>query len=191
MFNIGLKPRAFVCDQGTNNRVALNILGASIGSPKFLVDSMEIYAIFDPPHLPKSLRNNVMNKKLETFVDGRKIAWCDFIDYYEIDQRSNTTRAMLKITRDHVNPNSFQKMRVKLAAQVFSHSVSSVIFTCLATGQLNTPTAKYTSTFFNQVNNVFDCLNSKSAYDPNPYRCGLSLNRSRSLETLQYAQSFF
>lgn len=40
-------------------------------------------------------------------------------------------------------PNVFQKMKYKLIMQVFSHSVSSVMKTCVQTGQLKSKTLIY------------------------------------------------
>lgn len=78
---------------------------------------------------------------------------------------SNKARAMPKITIKHLQPNPWQKMSVRLAAQIFSESVSSTIETCIQTGQLNSLTAKYTAGFISQMNATFDCLNSKNLYD--------------------------
>lgn len=60
-------------------------------------------------------------------------------------------------------------MLVKLAAQIFSHFMSSAIRTCVATGQRCSKTATDTADFIKFINNLFDCLNSKSLCRNNPY----------------------
>lgn len=65
-------------------------------------------------------------------------------------------------------------MRVKLAVQLLSHSVSSAIRTCAETGQLCSKTATVTADFIEFMNNLFDCLNSRSLYSNNPYNSALT-----------------
>lgn len=62
------------------------------------------------------------------------------------------SRALLKITEVHINPNSFQKMRVKLASQLFSHTMASAIRTCVATNELKSSTASDTADFVDFMN---------------------------------------
>ena len=47
-----------------------------------------------------------------------------------------------------------------------------------------------TADFVEMVNNLFDSLNSKSKFDPNPYNCALSRG-SKSMETLEAAIPYF
>lgn len=189
--SIGLIVRVIVCDQGANNRKALANLEASKEDPFILLNGKRILTIFDTPHLLKSLRNNFMNDKLKIYVRGRRICWSDITQAYAIDRSSFTTRAMLKITDKHLHPTTFQKMRVKFAAQVFSNSVFAAILTCFATGQLKSETAMDTATFIRNINNIFDCLNSRILRDCNPYRCALSVYKLLPQKTLEEALDLF
>jgi hypothetical protein len=65
-------------------------------------------------------------------------------------------------------------MRVKLAVQVFSHSMSSAIRTCTETGQLHSKTAFDTADFIEFVNNLFDCLNSRPLFSHKQYNTALN-----------------
>lgn len=56
-------------------------------------------------------------------------------------------------------------MSCKIAIQTFSSSVSAAIKTCVATGQLNSTTALDTANFFQELNDLFDVLNSKNMFD--------------------------
>lgn len=79
---------------------------------------------------------------------------------YEIDNRSEKGRALVKMTKANINPNAFEKLSVKLAAQVFSNRVYAAMQTEIKTGDLKTPTAKETANFVNEMSKLFDCLNS-------------------------------
>jgi hypothetical protein len=65
-------------------------------------------------------------------------------------------------------------MRVKLTTQLLSNSMSATIRTCIQTGQLLSSTASNTADFIEFINNLFDCLNSRSLYSHNPYLCTLT-----------------
>jgi hypothetical protein len=132
LLSISIKPRAIVCDQGSNNRGAFALLGTNKERPYFFVNNSKIYTLYDVPHLTKSVRNNLMNPKIIFFVENKKISWDDIRQVYEIDKKSNTTRALNKISDIHLNPNAFQKMRVKYATQIFSHTMSVSFTHCSA-----------------------------------------------------------
>nr|CAH7745521.1 unnamed protein product [Callosobruchus chinensis] len=168
LHQINLSPCVIVADQGPNNRNAFKRLGATKENPVVMINEKEIFLMFDTPHLLKSLRNNLMNKKV------------DIID----DKRSSMGRSMVKITHKHVNPNAFEKMKVRYAVQVFSNSVCAAIMTAVATNELNSRTAIHTAQCFKKINNIFDCLNSRSLKDSNPYRQGLSIYNKLPYTTL-------
>ena len=73
-----------------------------------------------------------------------------------------------KLTLCHVYPNSWQKMKVSFATQIFSHTCSSAIKTA---HDLNffTPSTKIkalsTANFFSKLKKLFDYLNSKEPYN--------------------------
>ncbi|KOB65015.1 Parathyroid hormone-responsive B1, partial [Operophtera brumata] len=72
---------ATVCDQGANNRNAIKLLlqetrGAYLRTgrePKqnvFVINEQEIVHIYDPPHLLKCVRNNLITKNLAYIMDN-------------------------------------------------------------------------------------------------------------------------
>ncbi|KAF0748914.1 Transposable element P transposase [Aphis craccivora] len=93
---------------------------------------------------------------------------------YDLDKLRKKTNSPSKITDAHIHPTSFQKMREKLAAQVLSHSMLSDIRTCAETGQLCSKTAIVIADFIEFINNLFDCLNSRSLYSNIPYNSALT-----------------
>lgn len=81
-------------------------------------------------------------------------------------------------------------MRVKLASQLLSNSMSATIRTCIQTGQLQSNTSSNTADFIEFINNLFDCLNSRSLYSNNPYRCALT-NSGTVMNFLIEASQYF
>lgn len=61
----------------------------------------------------------------------------------------------------HIQLPPFSPMRVCLAAQIFSHIVSSAILTLVANNQINSK-AVYTAKFIKLMDNLFDVFNSVS-----------------------------
>lgn len=88
-------------------------------------------------------------------ISIRYIKWTD-----EKDKKNTKSRYLTKITDIHIYPDHFQKMNVKLAAQIFSNFMSAAIKTCIATKVLSS-TAENKANFNLFVNNIFDCLNSR------------------------------
>nr|CAI5821173.1 unnamed protein product [Callosobruchus analis] len=89
-----LRPRVIVADQGPNNRNAFKGLGATKENPVVMINEKEILLMFDTPHLLKSSRNNLMNKKVDIITDGIKINWEEVEKTYIIDKRSSMGRSM-------------------------------------------------------------------------------------------------
>lgn len=172
LFEAGLDPKIIICDQGTNNQSALKALNVTENIPYFFINDKKIYAFFDVPHLLKSIRNNLIGSSFKK--EEKTICYSDIKDTYYIDKKNLKSRALLKITDTHINPNSFQKMRVKFAVQIFSNTMASTIRTCVSTNELFSETALDTADFADFMNRLFDCLNSRSLYSKNIYNCALS-----------------
>ena len=65
-------------------------------------------------------------------------------------------------------------MNVSLAAQIFSNSFFSALMTGSSTGVLKSETTVATANFVKNINDIFDCLNARHRFDPNPLKRGLS-----------------
>ena len=84
LVNIGLSVKLVVCDQGSNNRRLFEtLLGATIEKPYFMATEKKIFVLYDPPHLVKSIRNNL--KKHGFKVNEVKILWQYIREFYELD----------------------------------------------------------------------------------------------------------
>ena len=76
-----------------------------------------IYFVQDPPHLLKSVRNNLMNP-LRNLWNGEYVQWKHI---QEIIQTENFP----KLKMHHANPNTWEKMNVNIAAQTLFCTVGS------------------------------------------------------------------
>lgn len=172
LFDVGLFPKLIVCDQDASNQSVLKLLNISEDNPFFNVNDHKIFSLFDVPHLLKSVRNNLIGACFQK--NDLIFSFKDIKDTYNLDKLSKKNKALVKITDAHIYPTAFQKMQVKLAAQVLSHAMSSAIRTSVATGQLSSKTAMDTANFIEFINNLFDCLNSESLFSNNPYNSALT-----------------
>ena len=96
---------------------------------------MEIIPLFDPPHLLKCIRNNLLDKDLEfNWRTGKEeksrtfANWDHLIQTYEVDTFGNRRiRATKHLTDQHVYPHLIKKMSVKNCYQAISGTVASTM----------------------------------------------------------------
>ncbi|XP_024882105.1 uncharacterized protein LOC112461186 [Temnothorax curvispinosus] len=134
---------ATICDQGSSNVIALNQFLSDSRSnclkkgehidETIILDNQKIIVLYDPPHLLKGIRNNFLEKDIEIMIDKESnvkgIALWNIIETaYNLDIYSNIfNRQLRKITDQHIKKNKIKKMKVKLAAQIFSATLSTFI----------------------------------------------------------------
>lgn len=139
----GLNIISIICDQASTNVAAINIHKAETKS-KYLKMKMEkkifgfelggeeIVPLYDPPHLLKCIRNNLITKNL-TFTDkdgkSRIANWNHIVQLYELDKNEAVIgdRINPKLTDAHVYVDRMKKMKVSHAAQIFSQRVGSIM----------------------------------------------------------------
>lgn len=98
----------------------------------FEIDDQEIVPLFDPPHLLKCMRNNLITKHL-SFIDNdgiKRIAkWSHVTQLYELDKNESIIgdRINPKLTDGHIYINKMKKMKVSHAAQIFSQRVGLIM----------------------------------------------------------------
>ena len=167
----GFRVRVVIGDVGSSNSsMVFSKLGVTENEPFFYHENRKIYFMFDPPHLLKCTRNNLHNHDFVVNLDI--ISWKYFRQLYYKDSRLNV-RAAPKLTDSHIGLPPFSKMKVQLAAQVFSRSVYAAMLTYVETNQLpieSIPTAD----FVKKINDLFDCFNSTSVFHPNKYKRALN-----------------
>jgi len=140
----GLHVVASVCDQGAKNKAAINMLHhdtraeALRNNIRFKeefynvqcgADILNVVHIYDPPHLLKGVRNNLLNKNVLFTMDGQQMEanWSDITELYELDCKIEDVRMLPRLTAEHVISNKIKKMKVKCAVQVLSERVASIM----------------------------------------------------------------
>ena len=138
---IGLIVIIVSTDMGGNFMQLANLLGATSDSPFFVVNNQKTFYLFDPSHVIKACRNNFQNDDISAnsklisplFIKDyqQRSVNNNFISYkyvkqiYELD-KVNPNR-LTKLTDIHVNPNNFQKVKVRYCVQLLSARVASAI----------------------------------------------------------------
>jgi len=132
-----------VCNQASTNVAAINKLRAEINAKYlrigqenrlfgFEISNREIIPLFDPPHMLKCLRNNLLTKNLK-FICKDKVQrvakWSHITQLYEMDKSESVIgdRMNPKLTDAHIYGDKMKKMKVSHAAQVFSQRVGSIM----------------------------------------------------------------
>jgi hypothetical protein len=130
---IGLRIVVVMSDMGSNFYSLANHLGITPEKPWFMHNNKVYFLMFDPPHLIKCIRNNLMKY---SFMFGNLVAsWKDIEVFYDKD-KSLTIRSAPKLTERHLHPNNFVKMKVKYATQILSHTVAASLCTYVSLGVL-------------------------------------------------------
>lgn len=141
----------------------------------YTVNNTQIVHCYDPPHLIKGIRNNLLTKDLEHVIterwsvssdlddcvsDGifevKTATWDDVSDLYAFNLKASVP-LLNKIHDEHINPQK-DKMKVDKATQVFSESFGTVMLNC---SKKNLLPRDFSSTaqillFFNDL---FDSMN--------------------------------
>lgn len=184
-----LNIKVVVCDLGSTNAAALRLLGVSKERPYYIFNDKKIYCVFDYPHLLKCVRNTFI--KRDIIVEGQRTSWNDILEFFHLDRKSiSDCRAAPKLTERHINPTDFQKMNVKLAAQVFSSSVSRGMKAANHLKLLNNESSLNTANFLGRINDITDCMNSKNLDDKNPMKRPLSTTNHNAVQCLKDAIPF-
>lgn len=148
---IGLRVVATVCDQLSVNSSAIKILkqktnedflrkGEENRLMGFQINSHEVVPLFDPPHLLKGVRNNLLEHNASfVWKNGpQKASWQDVVSLYVLDETEVDLKMCHKLTDLHIYKEKMKKMKVSIAAQVFSQNVSGVMRGLVKHGKLST-----------------------------------------------------
>ena len=168
----GVIVKVVICDQGSNNRAVLPKLGVSETNPFFIHEEQKVFFLMDPPHLIKSVRNNLKNYDFVT-SEG-EVSWKVIKDFFERDLTTRTRMAP-KLTSKHINVPPFSKMAVYLATQVLSKSVANGIAWCVDFG-IFPESYMATSNFIKQIDDLFDVFNSFGDITKAKYRIPITKN---------------
>eukprot|EP00112_Aurelia_sp_Birch-Aquarium-sp1_P001448 Seg1156.4 transcript_id=Seg1156.4/GoldUCD/mRNA.D3Y31 product="DNA transposase THAP9" pseudo=true protein_id=Seg1156.4/GoldUCD/D3Y31 len=126
----------------------------------FAEEPRNIYFFADPPHLMKTARNCLAKSgsgKSSRLLwnDGMTMLWSHISDLFYEDLDCGL-KLLPKLKYDHVKLNPFLVMNVKLAVQVLSESVGTVL------QKFGPPQAEGTAQFCLMMDKFFDCINVRN-----------------------------
>lgn len=99
--------------------------------------------------------------------EAKIVEWAYFQQLYVADQTHGELKMLFKLTEEHVNPEKINKMRVKSATQIFSHSVAVTVATkhLTARGDLNIECKNLIDTTL-LLDKLYDSLNVNTFHIP-------------------------
>ncbi|CAI6342991.1 unnamed protein product [Macrosiphum euphorbiae] len=120
--------------------------------------------------------------------DNELIEKKHLVSFYNEDSKNNL-RAAPKITYSHIFPGPFEKMRVYLAAQVFSESVSAGMLLFLNSSHLP-DTSLPTINFIQNMDKLFDIFNSSRRPGLKQFNRPFK-NTDSQISHLKFMENFF
>jgi hypothetical protein len=165
---LGLKVRCWACDGAATNRtffsfhkkLGLDYNGVTYSTVNRCDKSRQIYFICDVPHLIKTVRNNLENShghlnSKNLVKGGVEISWAHIVSTAQEDKNKRDLNKLYKIGDEHIHLSPQLRMRVKLAAQVLSTTMSHALIA------RNKPELLATAEFCQIFDSWFDCLNGR------------------------------
>lgn len=162
----GLHVEALVSDMGSNFIELSHSLGVSPENSEFCLSGVKIIYLYDVCHLIKATRNNLI-KNIFHF-NGKKTSWSFIEQFFKLDSK-HFYRCAPKLTNSHIYPSNFEKMKVKLAVQVLSHTVASGLNVYMSLGALPGDEIG-TIEVVDKFNKLFDLLNSSATEEKNQFK---------------------
>lgn len=165
----GVKVVSVTCDGLAGNFSMLTSLGCNVlkdqKTTNFKSPGSKIHVFLDPCHALKLVRNAF--GELRVFIDsmGREINF-KYLELLVNLQEQEGLHLATKIGKAHILFEK-QKMKVKLATQLFSSSVADALeFCCNRIKMKEFEQCSGTVNFINIMNDIFDVLNSHSIRPP-------------------------
>ncbi|XP_057671259.1 uncharacterized protein LOC130902990 [Diorhabda carinulata] len=164
---------------GTANVRAIKDMGSDINNPYFVHNELKIFTIFDVPHLLKCFRKYNILLPTVTFATQQQLMqarWSDIKIAYEQDKKNPLIfRSLHKLKDFYLYPVGQTAMKVKVAAQTLSRTVSVYLYN-LVQQNILPPRSLATATFIQEMDELFDSLNASArvAPDGKPFKCIVS-----------------
>ena len=126
--------------------------------------SRKIYFFSDAPHLVKTARNCLFNsgsgKRTRQLWNNNKFLLWEHIAKLYFSDLDCGLHQLPKLSAEHIDLKSFSKMKVSLATQVMSRTVSLALKRYYTNGE-----ADETAKLCEMINDFFDCLNVRSFHE--------------------------
>lgn len=124
------------------------------------INKNPIYIFPDPCHMLKLLRNALEANTIFIDESNKEINWDHIINLNTIQEKEKLHLAN-KLRRNHVFFKN-QKMKVRLASQLFSNSVADALNFCAYLNMPGFENVEGTVNCLKIINNLFDILNSRN-----------------------------
>lgn len=164
----GMVVVAMVNDLGPSNVKLWNMLGIGINKPSFTnpaASDREVFVFADAPHLLKLIRNNFLD---HGFSLNNNFINISSGSVRELVIRSVTDlKAAHRLSHKHIDVQGFQRMNVRLAAQLLSNSTAMALKYFGEQGFLVSHNWEDTSNFLSLANSWFDVFNSRTPREIN------------------------
>lgn len=121
-----------------------------------------VAAVFDPCHMLKLARNCFSEYQIIVVPGVGKAKW-QHIQHLHSKQASEGLRLANKLTQAHINFLN-QKMKVRLAVQIFSSSCASALEFLRKQGVVGFSDSVATETLLRTLDKVFDILNARTQF---------------------------
>ena len=159
----GANVQVIVFDGAPKNVGMANKLGCQIDKPDGsfphpVIVGEKIHIIFDICHMIKLARNAFSDLSVFVTPNGENISWEYILALYKT-QQNDVLHLGNKLKSKHLKWQN-HKMKVSVAAQTLSHSVSAAITFLRKFKLKGFKNSKHTSDFILMMNNLFDMLNS-------------------------------
>ncbi|KAL1277059.1 hypothetical protein QQF64_023732 [Cirrhinus molitorella] len=168
LHTIGVRVVSLTCDGPSQNLAMIRELGANLDimdmRPYFLHPedhTQKVHVLLDPCHMLKLLRNVFSTVEVLVREDGQQIRWRYIEELHKLQEKEGL-RLGNKLKMAHIQWRN-QKMKVNLAAQLFSRSVADALEYCeqeLKYPQFSGCSA--TVHFLRTIDAAFDVLNSRN-----------------------------
>ncbi|RVE52727.1 hypothetical protein evm_002600 [Chilo suppressalis] len=167
----GFKVLATLCNMNSNNQQAIQILREETSSRCssecfFVINDDEIVPLYDPSHLLKDLRNNLLTKNLQYEIgqESGVAKWSHMQLLYDENPGYANNSLIPKLTENHVVPMKINKTEVKYASQVFSRSLA-VLMGYLAEQGVLPAECTETANLFLFLDSLYDSVNGSRNKD--------------------------
>lgn len=175
----GVEVTSFTFDGAPVNFTMAGRLGASITDPLNLKTSFkhpetnsDVYIYLDPCHMIKLIRNCLASQDGLKDTEERDIKWEHISELVKV-QQTEGLHAATKIRLRHLQWER-EKMKVRLATQTISRSVSDAITFLRDINYPNFSDSQATSDFVLKFNNLFDIFNSRNKFNKYTYKRPMS-----------------
>jgi len=179
----GIIIKTLTFDGAANNIFMASLLGVNLNyadlKPHFKhpITEKDVHVVLDPCHMVRLIRNCLGDWGLLFDKNNRPIKWIYFKNLVDL-QNVTGLHAATKIRSRHIYYHR-EKMKVRLATQVFSNSVADALEYCCKYLKNNLfENAEPTIEFCRRINNIFDLLNSRNFLSKSPYNKLLTENFS-------------